>query len=71
LSEKIYRRVFAKRFDFALFNQAVMDASFIAKSGKKTFGLVLQWRSRATGQGSRGVITRHLYFKVGTVADSD
>jgi len=55
LSEKTYRRVFARRFDFALFNQgviqaaigedaaviAVMDASFIAKSGKKTFGLDL------------------------------
>ncbi len=55
LSEKTYRRVFARRFDFALFNKgviqaaigedaaviAVMDASLIAKSGKKTFGLDL------------------------------
>ncbi|MGV0029430.1 transposase [Phormidesmis priestleyi] len=55
LSEKTYRRVFAKRFNFAVFNQAViqavvpessaliavMDGSFIAKSGKKTFGLDL------------------------------
>ncbi|MBD1847938.1 hypothetical protein H6F89_32090 [Cyanobacteria bacterium FACHB-63] len=53
LSEKTYRRLFKKRFDFMAFNAAliqaaipenhltiaVMDCSFIAKSGKKTFGL--------------------------------
>ncbi|KAM3090220.1 transposase [Phormidesmis sp. 146-12] len=55
MSEKTYRRAFAKSFDYASFNAgviqaatseaatliAVMDASFIAKSGKKTFGLDL------------------------------
>lgn len=53
LSEKTYRRQYEKRFDFAKFNAAVMEAaipvdhtriavmdcSFIRKSGKKTFGL--------------------------------
>lgn len=53
LSEKTYRRFFAKAFNFCRFNKilvelsvpeshgliAVMDASFSAKSGKKTFGL--------------------------------
>lgn len=53
VSEKTYRRRFAKPFDFARFNAtlveaasgetprllAVMDCSFIRKSGKKTFGL--------------------------------
>jgi hypothetical protein len=53
LSEKTYRRQFNKPFDFGKFNRevikvgiapnhqmiAVMDCSFIAKSGKKTFGL--------------------------------
>ena len=53
LSEKTYRRFFAKMFNFCRFNQilieqhvppshgllAVMDASFNPKSGKKTFGL--------------------------------
>ncbi|BAY11121.1 hypothetical protein [Calothrix sp. NIES-2098] len=53
LSEKTYRRQFHRQFDFAQFNAeiikaanslqhqmiAVMDCSFIAKSGKKTFGL--------------------------------
>jgi hypothetical protein len=53
LSEKTYRRLFKKQFDFSAFNAAlieaaipenhsmiaVMDCSFIAKSGKKTFGL--------------------------------
>ena len=52
LSERTYRRFFAKVFNFCRFNQvliqlyvpenhpllAVMDASFSAKSGKKTFG---------------------------------
>jgi Transposase DDE domain len=55
MSEKTYRRAFAKSFNFASFNAsviqaateeastliAVMDGSFIAKSGKKTFGLDL------------------------------
>lgn len=55
LSEKTYRRQFHRQFDFAVFNAevikaatsvhhpmiAVMDCSFIAKSGKKTFGLDL------------------------------
>lgn len=53
LSEKTYRRQFNKQFDVGKFNSeviqaaipqshrmiAVMDCSFIAKSGKKTFGL--------------------------------
>lgn len=53
LSEKTYRRQYQKQFDFAKFNAAVievaipddhrkiavMDCSFIRKSGKKTFGL--------------------------------
>ena len=53
LSEKTYRRFFAKAFNFCRFNQilvelsvpesygliAVMDASFSPKRGKKTFGL--------------------------------
>ena len=53
LNEKTYRRFFAKAFNFCRFTQAlvelmvpesqglvaVMDASFSAKSGKKTFGL--------------------------------
>ena len=52
-TERSYRRQFKKQFDFAQFNAeiikaatslehsmiAVMDCSFIAKSGKKTFGL--------------------------------
>ena len=52
-TERTYRRQFKKRFDNACFNAevikaatsenhsmiAVMDCSFIAKSGKKTFGL--------------------------------
>lgn len=53
LSEKTYRRQFNQPFDFATFNReviqsvthesqtmiAVMDCSFIPKSGKQTFGL--------------------------------
>lgn len=53
LSEKTYRRQYEKRFNFAKFNAAVMEAaipdghekiavmdcSFIPKNGKKTFGL--------------------------------
>ena len=53
LSEKTYRRFFAKAFNFCRFNQvlvklyvpephpllAIMDASFSAKSGQKTFGI--------------------------------
>lgn len=53
LSEKSYSRQFRKAFDFAAFNKqlieetvarghdkiAVMDCSFIPKSGKKTYGL--------------------------------
>ena len=52
LNEKSYRRGFRREFDFMRFNlncieqregrgelAAVMDASFLAKSGKKTFGL--------------------------------
>ncbi|KAM3090147.1 transposase, partial [Phormidesmis sp. 146-12] len=51
-SERTYRRFFDQSFDFAAFNAevvkaaiadqamiAVMDCSFIAKSGKKTFGI--------------------------------
>lgn len=52
-SERTYRRFFDQSFDFAAFNAevikaarpeasvmiAVMDGSFIAKSGKKTFGV--------------------------------
>ena len=62
LSERTYRRQFQKEFDFTGLNQAIvkkvgsritacaMDASFIGKSGKETFGLDKFWngcRSRA------------------------
>lgn len=77
LSEKTYRRVFAGRFDFAAFNQgviqaaigedaaviAVMDASFIAKSGKKTFGLDLFYN------GSHGRVEKGLEVSLVGVVD--
>ena len=57
LSERTYRRQYEQKFEFARFNQAlighanreggallaVMDCSFISKSGKATFGLDQFW----------------------------
>ena len=68
LSEKTYRRFFAKGFNFCRFNQilieqqvpenhgllAVMDASFNPKSGKKTFGLDFFYNG-CRGQMERGL----------------
>ncbi|MHC5855372.1 hypothetical protein [Nostoc sp.] len=90
-TERSYRRQFNKQFDFALFNGevikaatplhhpmiAVMDCSFIAKSGKKTFGLDLFYRliystavtltSRVTPSYSRQISTnRQMRFIVST-----
>ena len=62
LSERTYRRQFAKEFDFSAFNEAlveeavvpehrllgVMDASFVPKSGKATFGLDSFWNGSAS-----------------------
>jgi hypothetical protein len=62
LNEKTYRRHFAAGFEFARFNQqlseesippahrvlAVMDASFIGKSGKATFGIDRFWNGSAS-----------------------
>ena len=66
LNEKTYRRWFGKRLDFIEFNQlgisevipasaeliAVMDASFVAKSGDKTHGLGKFYNAKASKQGS-------------------
>ena len=60
IHEKTYRRWFEKRLNFIEFNQlgisdmvtasaeqiAVMDASFVAKSGDKTHGLVNFYNSK-------------------------
>ena len=57
LSEKTYSRQFAKSFEFVAFNREVIqegtgsaseriivcDASFVSKSGKKTYGLDYFW----------------------------
>jgi Transposase DDE domain len=62
LNEKTYRRHFEAGFEFARFNQhlsevsipahhqvmAVMDASFIRKSGKATFGVDRFWHGSAS-----------------------
>jgi hypothetical protein len=62
LSERTYRRYYEQDFEFAAFNQAlvghasgtgramlaVMDCSFIAKSGKATFGLDAFWNGCAS-----------------------
>lgn len=62
LSERTYRRQFEQSFDFTQFNVelarsshesghellAVMDCSFIAKSGKATFGLDRFWNGCAS-----------------------
>ena len=62
ISERTYRRQFAKEFDFPGFNGAlveavaapahrllgVMDASFVPKSGKATFGLDYFWNGSAS-----------------------
>lgn len=60
LSEKTYRRNFRKKVDFVALNQAIvercrcditafaMDASFIRKSGKATFGLDKFWNGCAS-----------------------
>lgn len=77
LSEKTYRRQYQKRFDFAAFNAAVieaaipddhvkigvMDCSFIAKSGKKTFGL------DAFYNGSQGRVEKGLEVSLVAVVD--
>ena len=77
LSEKTYRRAFKKQFDFAKFNAeviqsaaaprhpmiAVMDCSFIAKSGKKTFGLDHFYN------GSRAQVERGLEVSLVAVVD--
>jgi hypothetical protein len=62
LSERTYRRQFEQAFEFAAFNQelvqmaspegteqvAVMDCSFVTKSGKATFGLDQFWNGCAS-----------------------
>lgn len=62
LSERTYRRQFEQRFDFTRFNAAlvrlasenpsewlaVMDCSFVAKSGKATFGIDRFWNGCAS-----------------------
>jgi hypothetical protein len=62
LSERTYRRQFEQAFEFAAFNQelvqmasqegvellGVMDCSFVAKSGKATFGLDAFWNGCAS-----------------------
>ena len=62
LSERTYRRQFAAEFDFSAFNEAlveetaapdhhllsVMDASFVPKSGKATFGVDSFWNGCAS-----------------------
>lgn len=77
LSEKTYRRLFKKQFDFAKFNAeviqcatdlahpmiAVMDCSFIAKSGKQTFGLDNFYN------GSRAQVERGLEVSLVAVVD--
>ncbi|MBD2512311.1 transposase [Nostoc muscorum FACHB-395] len=76
-TERSYRRQFNKQFDFALFNGevikaatplqhpmiAVMDCSFIAKSGKKTFGLDLFYN------GSHSRVERGLEVSLVAVVD--
>lgn len=66
LNEKTYRRNFRQAFDFIELNQAIinqskcrievfaMDASFIKKSGKKTFGLDKFWNGCA-GKAEKGL----------------
>jgi len=66
LNEKTYRRNFRQVFDFIELNQAIinqsncrieafaMDASFIKKSGKKTFGLDKFWNGCA-GRAEKGL----------------
>jgi len=65
-NEKTYRRNFRKKFDFARLNQKIigqsncaieafaMDASFIKKSGKATFGLDKFWNGGA-GKAEKGL----------------
>ncbi|KAM3098850.1 transposase [Phormidesmis sp. 146-12] len=62
LSERTYRRQYKQEFEFAAFNRAlvgrssqtgaallaVMDCSFVAKSGKATFGLDRFWNGCAS-----------------------
>lgn len=62
LNERTYRRRYKQEFEFAPFNQAlveqassadaeqlgVMDCSFVAKSGKATFGLDAFWNGCAS-----------------------
>lgn len=66
VNEKTYRRNFRKEFDFARLNRAIMeqsnchieafamDASFIKKSGKATFGLDKFWNGCA-GKAEKGL----------------
>ena len=66
LNEKTYRRNFRQVFDFSLLNQAIinhsncrieafaMDASFIKKSGKETFGLDKFWNG-CLGKAEKGL----------------
>ena len=77
LSERTDRRQYEKRFDFAKFNAAVMEVaipadhariavmngSFIAKSGKKTFGLA------ALHNGSQGRVEKGLEVSLVAVVD--
>lgn len=76
-TERSYRRQFKKQFDFAQLNAevikaatplhqpmiAVMDCSFIAKSGKKTFGLDLFYN------GSHSRVERGLEVSLVAVVD--
>jgi hypothetical protein len=77
LSEKTYRRLFKRQFDFAQFNAemikaaipvthraiAVMDCSFVAKSGKKTFGIDEFYN------GSHGRVEKGLEVSLAAVVD--
>lgn len=79
LSEKTYRRGFNKQFDFACFNAeiiqtaiaddhpmiAVMDCTFIGKSGKQTFGLDQFYN------GTRAQVERGLEVSLVAVVDAE
>jgi hypothetical protein len=68
LNEKTYRRQFAKKLNFIEFNRignkvaipesavkiAAMDCSFVAKSGKKTYGLAQFWNGKQ-GKAEKGL----------------
>lgn len=77
LNEKTYRRMFKRQFDFAGFNAeiikaaipighrtlAIMDCSFVAKSGRKTFGLDDFYN------GSHGRVEKGLEVSLAAVVD--